>query len=151
MAGVGLVPGLAKARLRPSGYGVAANDNARFASLCKTAYTGEREVLGELHWRLVMKSHTVPFENRWTNGQHAWQWHCGLERLGVPNVRTMFCEHETRHGDDPAVVFNIPSGFVRDWLAFHDRRMARQQFLWRAGVIVLGLVAASGVVLGALK
>jgi hypothetical protein len=29
--------------------------------------------------------------------------------------------------------------------------MARQQFLWRAGVIVLGLVAASGVVLGALK
>jgi hypothetical protein len=63
----------------------------------------------------------------------------------------MFCEHETRHGDDSAVIFDIPSGFVRDWLAFHDRRMARQQFLWRAGVIVLGLVAASGVVLGALK
>ena len=45
----------------------------------------------------------------------------------------------------------IPSGFVRDWLAFHDRRVARQQFLWRASVIVLGLIAASGVVLGALK
>jgi hypothetical protein len=98
-----------------------------------------------------MKSHTVPFENRWTNGDHAWQWHCELERLGVQNVRTMFCEHETHHGEDPAVVFDIPSGFVRDWLAFHDRRAARQQFLWRASVISLGLVAASGAVLGALK
>jgi hypothetical protein len=33
-----------------------------------------------------MKSHTVPFENRWTNDEHAWQWHCELERLGVANV-----------------------------------------------------------------
>jgi hypothetical protein len=98
-----------------------------------------------------MKSHTLPFENRWTNGEHAWQWYCELERLGVANVRTMFCEHETHHGEEAAVVFDIPAGFVRDWLAFHDRRSARQQFLWRTSVIVLGLVAASGVVLGILK
>ena len=98
-----------------------------------------------------MKSHTVPFENRWTNGEHAWQWHCELERLGVANVRTMYCEHETHHGDERAVVFDVPSGFVRDWLAFHDRRSARQQFLWRGSVIALGVIAASGLVLGALK
>ena len=63
------------------------------------------------------------------------------------------CSASTRlyHGDVSAVVFDVPSGFVRDWLAFHDRRAARQQLLWRASVIGLGLVAASGVVLGALK
>ena len=42
-----------------------------------------------------MKSHIVPFENRWTNSEHAWHWHWEPERLGVPNVRTMFSEHET--------------------------------------------------------
>jgi len=96
-----------------------------------------------------MKSRTVPFENRWTNGEHAWQWHCELERLGVPNVRTMFCEHETHHGDEPSIIFDIPPGFVRDWLAFHDRRALRQQFLWRASLMVLALAAVSGVVLAA--
>jgi hypothetical protein len=98
-----------------------------------------------------MKSHTLPFENRWTNGEHAWQWHCELERLGVANVRAMFCEHESHHGEEAAVVSDIPSGFVRDWLAFYDRRSARRQLLWRTSVVVLGLVAASGAVLGALK
>lgn len=98
-----------------------------------------------------MKSHTVPFENRWTNGEHAWQWHCELERLGIANVRTMYCEHETRHADERAVVFDIPSGFVRDWLAFQDRRASRQQFLWRGSVIALGVIGASGLVIGALK
>jgi hypothetical protein len=63
----------------------------------------------------------------------------------------MYCEHETHHGEEPAVVFDIPSGFVRDWLAFHDRRTARQQFLWRGSVIVLALVGVSGLVLGALR
>lgn len=97
-----------------------------------------------------MKSHTVPFENRWTNRERAWQWHCELERLGVANVRTMFCEHEIHHGEESVVIFDVPSGFVRDWLAFHDKRTTRQQLLWRMSVIVLGLVAASGAVLGAL-
>ncbi|WGR93741.1 hypothetical protein MTX26_29390 [Bradyrhizobium sp. ISRA443] len=98
-----------------------------------------------------MKSHVVPFENRWTNGKHAREWHGELERLGVPTVRTMYCEHETHHLEEPAVVFDIPAGFVRDWLAFHDRRTARQQLLWRASVILLGLIVASGVVLSALR
>ncbi|HEX7924227.1 MAG TPA: hypothetical protein VF583_24935 [Bradyrhizobium sp.] len=98
-----------------------------------------------------MESHVIPFENRWTNGKHAWEWHCELERLGVPAVRTMYCEHETHYRDEPAVVFDIPAGFVRDWLAFHDQRTARHQLLWRASVITLGLIAASGAVLGAFR
>lgn len=98
-----------------------------------------------------MESHVTPFENRWTNGKHAWEWHCELERLGVATVRTMYSEHETHHHGEPAVVFDIPAGFVRDWLAFHDQRAARQQLLWRASVITLGIIAASGVVLGALR
>ncbi|WP_315765506.1 MULTISPECIES: hypothetical protein [unclassified Bradyrhizobium] len=98
-----------------------------------------------------MKSRAVPFENRWTNGEHARQWHRELERLGVQNVRAMFCEHETRHGGKRAVVFDIPAGFVRDWLAFHDRQTARQQLVWRGSVIALGLIAASGAVLVLLK
>ncbi len=95
-----------------------------------------------------MKSHIIPFENRWTNGESAWRWYCELERLGVPNVRMMFSEHETHHGDEPTGVLDVPAGFVRDWLAFHDRRTARQQRLWQAMVIGLGLVAVSGVMLG---
>ena len=98
-----------------------------------------------------MKSHAIPFENRWTDGERAWQWHCELERLGVPNVRTMYCQHQTHHGDKRLVVFDIPSGFVRDWLAFYDRRTARQQSLWRASVVALGVIAVSGLALGLLK
>jgi hypothetical protein len=98
-----------------------------------------------------MKSHVLPFENRWTNGEHAWEWHCELERLGVPNVRAMFSEHETHHQEEPTVVFDVPPGFVRDWLAFHDSRLAREQRLWRISVITLGIIAASGAVVGAFK
>jgi hypothetical protein len=98
-----------------------------------------------------MKSHSIPFENRWTNGAHASEWYCELERLGVANVRAMFSEHETHHGDEPAVVFDIPPGFVRDWLAFHDRRAARQQLLWRASVLALCSVAAMAAVFTALR
>ncbi|MBO0160555.1 hypothetical protein, partial [Vibrio parahaemolyticus] len=60
-----------------------------------------------------MKSHTLPFENRWTNGVHAWRWHCELQRLGVANARAMFGEHETHHGEEAVIVSDIPSGFVR--------------------------------------
>jgi len=98
-----------------------------------------------------MKSRVIPFENRWTNGKHAWEWHCELERLGVPNVRAMFSDHETHHPQSRSVVFDIPAGFVRDWLAFHDRRAARQQLLWRAGVIALSTVAAAAAIVAAVR
>ena len=76
-----------------------------------------------------MKSHRLPFENRWTSNAHAWEWNCELDCLGVPNVRAMFADHEVRHPDRRTIVFDIPVGFVRDWLAFQDRRAARQQLL----------------------
>jgi hypothetical protein len=98
-----------------------------------------------------MKSHKLPFENRWTNGAHAREWYCELERLGLTNVRAMFADHETHHPGRRAVIFGIPAGFVRDWLAFHDGRIARQQLLWRATVILLALVAATAAVLGLLR
>ena len=97
-----------------------------------------------------MKSHTLPFENRWTNGTHARQWNCELDRLGLANVRAMFADHETRHPNRRNVVQDIPAGFVRDWLAFQDRRAARQQLCWRATVILLSGVAATAAVLGVL-
>ena len=98
-----------------------------------------------------MKSHRLPFENRWTSGAHAVEWSCELERLGVPNVRAMFVDHETRHPTRRNVVQDVPAGFVRDWLAFQDRRAARQQLLWRATVIALSGVAATAAVLGVLR
>jgi hypothetical protein len=98
-----------------------------------------------------MRSHTIPFENRWTNGERAWEWSRELDRLGVPNVRAMFCDHEMHHGQESSVVSEIPAGFVRDWLAFHDQRVASEQFLWRAAVLVLGFVAATAAVFGALR
>ncbi len=98
-----------------------------------------------------MKSHRLPFENRWTNGEHAREWNSELDRLGLTNVRAMFADHETHHPGRRAVIFGIPAGFVRDWLAFHDERAARQQLLWRATVIALALVAATAAVLGLLR
>jgi len=42
-------------------------------------------------------------------------------------------------------------GEVRDWLAFQDRRAARQQLIWRATVIALSGVAATAAVWGVLR
>jgi hypothetical protein len=92
-----------------------------------------------------MKSHRLPFENRWTNGEHAWQWHCELERLGVSTVRTMFADHEIHRSRRQAVVYDIPPEFVRDWLAFHDRDKTRRQRLWQlifAAVAIAALAIA---------
>lgn len=98
-----------------------------------------------------MTSHRLPFENRWTNNANALRWNCELDRLGVANVRAMLVDHELRHPSRRNVVQDVPAGFVRDWLAFQDRRVARQQLLWRATVIALSLIAASAAVLGLLK
>jgi hypothetical protein len=63
----------------------------------------------------------------------------------------MFADHEAHHPHKRAIVFDIPPGFVRDWLAFQDRRAARQQLLWRATVIALSFVAATAAVPGVLR
>ena len=98
-----------------------------------------------------MTSHRLPFENRWTSNANALHWSCELDRLGVANVRAMLVDHELRHPNRRNVVLDSPAGFVRDWLAYQDRRLARQQLLWRASVIALLLVAASAAVLGVLR
>lgn len=98
-----------------------------------------------------MKAHHLPFENRWTNGEHAWQWHCELERLGLNNVRAIFADHEAHHADERAILFDMPAGFVRDWLAFRDRRAARQQALRWITVIALALVSAIAAIVVALR
>jgi hypothetical protein len=98
-----------------------------------------------------MASHKLPFENRRTSGRLAWEWYCELERLGLNNVRTMFVDHEIRHPGERLIVTNIPAEFVRDWLAFHDRRAAHRESLWRVTVVVLALVAASAAVVAALQ
>src|SRR5258708_19525276 len=77
-----------------------------------------------------MKSNRITFEKRWRGGERAWQWSCELERMGVANVRAMFADHELHHADDSSVVFDVPAGFVRDWLSFHDRPDARRQTPW---------------------
>lgn len=89
-----------------------------------------------------MVQHRLPFENRLASGDRAWHWYCELERIGIDNVRTMYADHECHRPRGPLVVADVPSQFVRDWLAFHDRRAACQQMLWRSAVIVLAAVGA---------
>jgi hypothetical protein len=101
-------------------------------------------------WEFTVKLHKLPFENRWTSGKRARRWNCELERLGVANVRMMFAVHEINHPCKADVISGIPAGFVRDWLSFHDRRLARKQFVWRMTVVMLGLVALAGAVAGVL-
>ena len=92
-----------------------------------------------------MKSHRLPFENRWTGGERAWQRYCEL------NVRAMFADHELHHTNDNSVVFDVPAGFVRDWLSFHDRHEARWQTLWLAMATVLAFIAAVASVVAVLR
>jgi hypothetical protein len=96
-----------------------------------------------------MTSHRLPFENRWASGEHAWQWHCELERLGVSTVRIMFADHETHQTKRRTVIYDIPPEFVRDWLAFHDRYAAKRQRLWQLIFVAVAL-AALGLAVAAL-
>jgi hypothetical protein len=98
-----------------------------------------------------VKSHRLPFENRWTSGEHAWHWYRELERLGVPNVRAMFADHEMHHADDSSVVSDVPAGFVRDWLNYHDRHDGSSQTRWLAIIVVLAFVAAAASIVAILR
>ena len=69
----------------------------------------------------------------------------------MPTVRAMFADHEMHHADDNSVVSDIPAGFVRDWLGFHDRHDGRRQTGWLAVVAVLAFVAAVASVIAALR
>jgi hypothetical protein len=65
-----------------------------------------------------MKSHRLPFENRWTGGEQAWHWYCELERVGVPNVRAMFADHELHHPMIGRSCSTFPQALCRTGLAF---------------------------------
>lgn len=69
----------------------------------------------------------------------------------MPNVRAMFVDHEMHHANDNEVVSDVPAGFVRDWLRFHDRNEVRRQVRWLAAVVVLALVAAVASVIAAVR
>jgi hypothetical protein len=86
-----------------------------------------------------MKPHRTPFENRWTSGEQGWRWFSELEREGIGNIRAMLVDHEIHRPTDPIAVFDVPTGFVRDWLAYRDRCAVRAERRWR--VIQLGLLA----------
>jgi hypothetical protein len=89
-----------------------------------------------------MTLHTLPFENRWSDGEHAWQWHVHLEQIGLENVRLWFLMEAARHEDGALVPFEVPPGFVRDWLAYHDRANERRLARWRTATAVLVAIAA---------
>jgi hypothetical protein len=63
----------------------------------------------------------------------------------------MFADHEMHHADDNLVVFDVPTGFVQDWLSFHDRHDGRRQSLWLAAVTALAFVAAVASVVALLR
>ncbi|MGC1305535.1 MAG: hypothetical protein WA840_24455 [Caulobacteraceae bacterium] len=94
-----------------------------------------------------MKPHRTPFENRWTSGEQGWRWFKELEREGVGNIRAMFIEHEIHRPSDPIAVFDVPTGFVRDWLAYRDRCGVRAERRWRIFLGVLLALIACGVIM----
>lgn len=68
-----------------------------------------------------MNNRSVPFENRWANGDKARHWMLRLEREGVKNVRAMYADHELNAPAERLLVDDIPIGFARDWLAWHQQ------------------------------
>ena len=98
-----------------------------------------------------MKSHRLPFENRWTGGERAWHWYCELERIGVPNVRAMLVDHEMRHANDNEVVSDVPAGFVRTGSAFMTGTRAEDRLVGWPWSPALTLVAAVASVIAVLR
>jgi hypothetical protein len=96
-----------------------------------------------------MKPHCTPFENRWTDGEQGWRWFRELEREGVGNVRAMLIDHEIHHPREPGAVFDVPAGFVRDWLAYKDRCAQWSERRWRMLLVALLALTAVGTLLTA--
>jgi hypothetical protein len=48
-------------------------------------------------------------------------------------------------------VFDVPAGFVQDWLSFHDRQDGRRQTRWLTVVTALAFVAAAASVVAVLR
>lgn len=81
----------------------------------------------------------LPFENRWTSGQKARRWYLLLEALGVENARLRLALQDSTSPVgfcDP----EIPNGFVKDWLAYHDRRRFGLR-AWQVFAVALSSIA----------
>ena len=92
-----------------------------------------------------MTLHTLPFENRWSDGEHARQWYAQLERVGLENARLWFIVEGARRAD-AELPSEVPLGFVHDWLDYRDRVEARRVARWRrvtAGLTAVAAAAAS--------
>ena len=89
-----------------------------------------------------MTFHTLPFENRWSDGEHARQWFLHLERVGVENVRLWLIVEKVRRGDGDLLPSEIPLGFADDWLSYHERMNTRRMSLWQSATAVFAALAA---------
>jgi hypothetical protein len=96
-----------------------------------------------------MSDQSVPFENRWTNGEQARHWMLRLEREGVKNVRAMYADHELNAPDERLLVEDIPIGFARDWLAWHQQsKRSRRRNRHRVIVVLLIIVIIALAIIG---
>jgi hypothetical protein len=74
-----------------------------------------------------MSDRPIPFENRWTNGEQGRRWMLRLEREGVKNVRAIYADHELHAPAERLLLDDVPIGFARDWLAWHQRVKQRRR------------------------
>lgn len=96
-----------------------------------------------------MSDQSVPFENRWTNGEQARHWMLRLEREGVKNVRAMYADHELNAPDERLLIEDIPIGFARDWLAWHQQsKRSRRRNRHRVIVVLLIIVIIALAIIG---
>lgn len=89
-----------------------------------------------------------PFENRWTSGRKAWRWHQELEALGVEDARVRLALKDSLQPapfPDP----EIPVGFVRDWLRYHDRQSRRGMVRWTVTAALVAALATAAAIVGA--
>jgi len=88
-----------------------------------------------------MSNQSLPFENRWTSGDQARHWMLRLEREGVKNVRALYADHELNAPDQRLLIEDIPIGFARDWLAWHQQaKRRRRRNRHRVTVLLLVIV-----------
>lgn len=90
----------------------------------------------------------LPFENRWASGSHGRAWHQALERLGVDQVRTCLVVSGTERATELDEL-QIPAGFVRDWLHYHEYAERRERLRWRRAILLASTVAAIGACIAA--
>lgn len=88
---------------------------------------------------------SLPFENRWANGETALHWYRELERMGIENVRVEFLQRQTHTTAELDPV--IPAPFVQAWLRYHDRRRDAHLRLWLCLLtLAVGLTAIAAII-----